>query len=83
MNRIGERAFAWLLCLALILALAVPAFAEEAAAQPSAEQAQAEAADNAPAEAPLFEGSILDSDAISKMVLDLLPGCRNGCDNVA
>lgn len=72
MNRIGERAFALLLCLALILALAVPAFAEEAAAEPAAEQAPAEPADNAPAEAPLFEGSILDSDAISAMVDDFL-----------
>ena len=68
MNRIGERAFALLLCLALILAPAVPAFAEEAAAQATAEQTPAEAADNAPAEAPFFEGSILDSAAISEMV---------------
>ena len=82
MNRIGERAFAWLLCLALILALAVPAFAEGAAAQPSAEQAPAEAADNAPAEAPLFEGSILDSDAISKMVNDYLTQKGIGKDRV-
>ena len=72
MKRIGERAFAWLLCLALILALAVPAFAEEAAAEPAAEQAPAEPADNAPAAAPFFEGSILDSDAITKMVEDYL-----------
>ena len=72
MKHIGERAFALLLCLALILALAVPAFAEEAAAEPAAEQAPAEPADNAPAEAPLFEGSILDSDAISAMVDDFL-----------
>ena len=82
MNRIGERAFAWLLCLALILALAVPAFAEGAAAQPSAEQAPAEAADNAPAEAPLFEGSILDSAAISKMVDDYLTQKGIGKDRV-
>lgn len=77
MNRIGKHTFAWLLCLALILALAVPAFAEEAAAQPTAEPA-----DNAPAEAPLFEGSILDSDAISKMVDDYLTQKGIGKDRV-
>ena len=72
MNRHWGRIFAWLLCLALILGLSLPAFAEEAAVQPAAEQAPAEAADSAPAEAPFFEGSILDSDAITKMVEDFL-----------
>ena len=72
MNHMGKRTFALLLCLALILALAVPAFAEEAAAEPAAEQAPTEPADNAPAEAPFFEGSILDSTAIEKMVDDYL-----------
>ena len=67
MNRNWGRACAWLLCLVLILGLSLPAFAEEVAAE-----AQTEPADNAPAEAPFFEGSILDSDAITKMVEDFL-----------
>lgn len=78
MNRNWGRVFAWLLCLALILALAVPAFAEEAAAEPSAEEAAAEPA----AEAPVFEGSILDSDAIAKMVDDYLARKGVGKDRV-
>lgn len=67
MNRHWGRAFAWLLCLALILGLSLPAFAEESAAE-----APAEPAAEAPAAAPVFEGSILDSDAITEMVEDYL-----------
>ena len=69
MNRIGERVFAWLLCLALILGLSLPAFAEEAAAE-----APTGPAAEAPAAAPVFEGSILDGDALKKMVEDFLDG---------
>ena len=67
MNRHWGRAFAWLLCLALILGLSLSAFAEEATAETPAEPAA-----EAPAAAPVFEGSILDSDAITKMVEDFL-----------
>lgn len=63
MDRIGTRAFAWLLCLALILGLGMPVFAEEAAPEAPAETA-------APALIP--ESSILDSAAIGKMVDDYL-----------
>ncbi len=84
MNCMGKRAFAGLLCLALVFALAVPAFAEElstnlsTASEPAAEQAPAEPADNAPAAAPFFEGSLLDTAAIEKMVDDYL--ARKGID---
>ena len=77
MKRKWGRAFAWLLCLALILGLSLPAFAED-----TAEQAPAEPADNAPAAEPVFEGSILDSDAISKMVDDYLTQKGIGKDRV-
>ena len=67
MNRMGKHVFAWLLCLALVFALAVPAFAEELSTNLSTEFSTA----SEPA-APVFEGSILDSAAIEKMVDDYL-----------
>ena len=82
MNRIGKHAFVWLLCLALFFALAVPAFAEEAAAQPAAEEAASETAAETAADVPAFEGSILDSGAISKMVDDYLTRKGIGKDRV-
>ena len=82
MNRMRKHALAGLLCLALVFALAAPAFAGElstdlsteysTASESAAEQAPAEPADNAPAAAPFFEGSLLDSAAIEKMVDDYL-----------
>ena len=73
MNRMGKRVFAGLLCLALVFALSVPAFAEEISAElPTASE---------PA-APVFEGSILDSAAIEKMVDDYLARKGIGKDRV-
>lgn len=68
MNRIWGRAFAWLLCLALILGLSAPALAEElAASDPPAETPVTTAA-------PIPESSILDTAALTKMVEDYLAG---------
>ncbi len=73
MNRMGKRVFAGLLCLALVFALSVPVFAEEISAElPTASE---------PA-APVFEGSILDSAAIEKMVDDYLARKGIGKDRV-
>jgi len=92
MNRMRKHALAGLLCLALVFALAAPAFAGElstdlstefsTASEPAAEQAPAEPADNAPAAAPFFEGSLLDSAAIEKMVDDYLTRKGIGKDRV-
>ena len=77
MNRMGKHVFAWLLCLALVFALAVPAFAEELSTNLSTEFSTA----SEPA-APVFEGSILDSAAIEKMVDDYLARKGIGKDRV-
>ncbi len=92
MNRMRKHALAGLLCLALVFALAAPAFAGElstdlstefsTASESAAEQAPAEPADNAPAAAPFFEGSLLDSAAIEKMVDDYLTRKGIGKDRV-
>ena len=77
MNRMGKHVFAWLLCLALVFALAVPAFAEELSTNLSTAFSTA----SEPA-APVFEGSILDSAAIEKMVDDYLARKGIGKDRV-
>ena len=73
MNRNMLRAFAWLLCLALMLTPAAPAFAEQIPIRAvSAEEAALPPAPEAQEADPAPRDTILDNAAITQMVEDFL-----------